>query len=76
MYAIFLVNTLLQELYEFVFAVGGKDSPFTIVQTIPHKELQLGDIIGDLNLGKACVLTVVEKDTSPDPLTYITISVS
>lgn len=62
-------------MYEYVFCFGGRDSPFTIIQSLLFSELQLGMVISELNLGTASVLTVTEKDDSPDLLSYIQIEV-
>lgn len=66
---------LMQDLYEFVFVIGGQDSPFTIIQNFPYRELDRGAVISDVDLGAACVLTVAEKADSPDPLSYVRINV-
>ena len=52
--------------------MGGRDTPFTIIQNIPYREL----VISELELGTACVLTVAEKADSPDPVSYFRIEVS
>ena len=63
-------------MYEFIFVVGGRDTPFTIIQNIPYRELVPNSIISELELGTACVLTVAEKADSPDPVSYFRIEVS
>ena len=63
-------------MYEFIFVVGGRDTPFTIIQNIPYRELVPNSVISELELGTACVLTVAEKADSPDPVSYFRIEVS
>ena len=60
-------------MYEFVFAATTYNTPFTIIQVVPYREFPVSKeiTIKEFNLVSACVLTVIAKEDSPDPLLYL-----
>lgn len=69
----FVSKNLLQDLYEFVCMQGKQEKPFTLVVAFPHSDIPISStiVISELELDRGCVLTVVAREDSPDPVDYL-----